>query len=130
MIAIDTNVLVRFIVTDDARQAERARTLIERNDILIPTSVVLETEWVLRGTYEYGPDKIARGLGVVLGLPRVSLGEPEIVRRALSWLQRGMDFADALHLAASGEAEGFATFDKALIRTARRLKSPIDVIEP
>lgn len=130
MIAIDTNVLVRFLVDDDKEQAERARSLISNNDVLISTTVLLETEWVLRGGYEFAPDQIASGLSLVLGLPQVRLCETEVVRIGMQLFKERMDFADALHLAASGDVGRFATFDRKLIRWARRLPLPIDVIPP
>jgi hypothetical protein len=49
MFAVDTNVVVRYLVNDNAAQAARARRLVEREDIFVPLTVLLETEWVLRG---------------------------------------------------------------------------------
>lgn len=42
---------------------------------------------------------------------------------ALDWYEQGMDFADALHLASSAKAVGFATFDEKLVKFARRLQA-------
>mgnify|MGYP006153907789 CR=1 FL=1 len=66
MRAIDTNVLVRFLTADDPRQAQAARGVIEAGKIFIGTTVVLETEWVLRAGYRLSSPEIAaalRGLG-------------------------------------------------------------------
>ena len=52
MIAIDTNVVVRFLVNDDPEQAQRARRLIESEDVFLSTTALLETEWVLRVAYK------------------------------------------------------------------------------
>ena len=52
MISIDTNILVRLFTNDDKKQARFAEQLIENNAIYIAKSVLLETEWVLRYTYE------------------------------------------------------------------------------
>ena len=51
MIAVDTNVLVRFLVRDDAKQAGRAASLIRANAVWISKTVLLETECVLRSLY-------------------------------------------------------------------------------
>ena len=51
IVAVDTNILVRFLVADEPEQARRARELFSLNTILIPTTVLLETEWVLRSAY-------------------------------------------------------------------------------
>jgi len=48
MVAVDTNVLVRLLVNDDARQTRRARALIEREQVFISATALLESEWVLR----------------------------------------------------------------------------------
>ena len=52
MIAVDTNVLVRLLTGDDPAQTQRAVELFAQESILIPKTVLLETEWVLRYSYE------------------------------------------------------------------------------
>ena len=48
MLAVDTNVVVRFLTGDEPAQAERARSIFEREAVLLLKTVMLETEWVLR----------------------------------------------------------------------------------
>ena len=55
----------------------------------------------------------------VAGLPNVELEDAGAVADALAALERGLDFADALHLASSGGATRFVTFDRRLVRRAR-----------
>ncbi len=71
--------------------------------------------------YAYGLDDkaIARVLRDVAGLPNVELEDARAVADALAALEQGLDFADALHLASSGGATRFITFDRKLIRRAR-----------
>ena len=57
IIALDTNVVVRFLTNDDAIQARRARRLIEQNEVVIPLTVLLEAEWVLRAAYGFNRRK-------------------------------------------------------------------------
>jgi len=52
MIAFDTNLLVRLVVNDNEKQAEIAEHLLETNQVFIPYTVLLETEWVLRSIYK------------------------------------------------------------------------------
>lgn len=130
MIALDTNVLVRFLTRDDVGQAEHAKRVIEGSAVFLSKTVLLELEWVLRTAYGYGHDSVAAALRLVLGLPRVVVEDPLGVQRAFAWYMRGCDLADALHLAASGSAERFATFDKMLVRRARALDDAPAVIEP
>jgi len=124
VIAIDTNVVVRFLVNDDRRQAGRARALIDAQDIYVPTSVLLETEWVLRSAYQYSRREVIESLQAFLDLPRVFVQDRDAALAAVHWAQHGMDFSDALHLAGSAECEAFASFDRALRRTAAKLGAP------
>jgi len=118
MIAVDTNVLVRLVVRDDEAQAGRAAALFEQNNIYVCKTVLLETERVLRFSYELDEAAILEALKGVVGLPHVSLEDGPAVAGALDLLAAGMDFADALHMASSREAVQFATFDKRLKRRA------------
>jgi predicted nucleic acid-binding protein len=119
VISIDTNVLVRLLVADDAQQARRARKLVGGNQVLVATTVLLETEWVLRSAYEFKRADIGLALRRFLGLPNVAPNEPAAVTAALNAYDSGLDFADALHLATVSKAEAFLTFDRRLVKAAK-----------
>ena len=121
MRAVDTNVVVRFLTGDDAKQAAKARAVIGREAIFVPRTVLLETEWVLRQVYGHPAAEVIDALRALAGLPGLMLEDPTLTAKALEWAGQGMDFADALHLAASAGCEGFLTFDKALERSASRM---------
>ena len=121
MVAVDTNVLVRFLVRDDRKQADRAASLIGRTSIWISKTVLLETEWVLRSLYGFPPDARAEALRALAGLRTVFLEDELAVSKALDWFQGGLDFADALHLTSAGNSEQFAIFDRKLAQQAKRL---------
>ena len=129
MLVVDTNVVVRYLTNDDTAQAARARRLLAQNDVFVPLTVLLETEWVLRGVFGFAAADVANALRSFAGLPRVSIESPNVAATALEWAQHGLDFADALHLAAAQGHDGFVSFDKALARAARRLGAP-SVREP
>jgi predicted nucleic-acid-binding protein len=129
MIAVDTNIIVRVLTNDDQGQARRAVRLIEKNDILISKTVILETEWVLRHAYGIDSDRIITGLRKLLGLPNVTVEDSWTVFQSLNWHKEGLDFADALHMASSLKASRFATFDKNFIRKISKIKT-IDAMEP
>lgn len=120
MLAVDTNVVVRYLARDHARQTARADELFGTERILILKTVLLETEWVLRYTYGYDRHLIATGLRALGGLPQVLIEDQAAVAQALDWFAAGMDFADALHLSGSGSADQFATFDRKLANFAKR----------
>jgi len=119
MIAVDTNVLVRFLVRDDAGQAARAAELIQSSEIWISKTVLLETEWVLRSLYDFSPQRVAGALRALAGLETIFLEDAGAVAKALNWFEQGLDFADALHLASAGNAKQFATFNRKFARQAR-----------
>ena len=118
MIAIDTNILVRLVTGDDDVQAKRAAALFEREAIFVSKTVLLETEWVLRFSYELTRPVILNALKNAVGLPQVTVEDSPAVAEALALFEAGMDFADALHLASGREAERFATFDERLKKSA------------
>ncbi|HET7054998.1 MAG TPA: type II toxin-antitoxin system VapC family toxin [Thermomicrobiales bacterium] len=129
MIAIDTNVLVRFLVGDDPEQLERAAALVRRNEIFVGLTVLLETEWVLRSAYGATRDEIVVAFRGVAGLRNVNVEAPAILMDAINALEQGMDFADALHLAgaAHASAAAFATFDEDLRKRAGALGRQVRV---
>lgn len=101
-------------------QAERARQLLSQNPIWLAKTVILEIEWVLRSVYGLDANRILDLLESVLGLPRVSAEDAVHVAQALQWARKGLDLADALHLASRDGASGFASFDRKLTRRATR----------
>jgi predicted nucleic-acid-binding protein len=121
MLAIDTNLIVRYLVGDDPGQAARSRKLIDNNDIFVCTTVLLETEWVLRSVYGFSAAQCAKALANFAGLPRVSLEDAVATAKALEWMQRGVDFADGLHLAKAEGCEAFISFDQDLAKAANAL---------
>jgi predicted nucleic-acid-binding protein len=63
MIAVDTNILVRYLTNDDPQQARISANLLNsKEQIWLPKTVLLETEWVLRAVYGLKTDKILQGL--------------------------------------------------------------------
>ena len=118
MLAVDTNVVVRYLTRDDAEQFAKASALIGSNDVYVCTTVLLETEWVLRRGYRFSRQRIIAALGAFAGLPRVTLEDPGLAAKALDWTRHGMDFADALHLAKAQGCEAFVSFDERLAAVA------------
>ena len=129
MRAIDTNVLVRFLTGDDPAQGAKARRLVEAGDIFVATSVLLETEWVLRSAYGFATDRIVQALRDFAGLPGVTLEDPLLAARALDWAAQGLDFADALHLGRAEGCSAFMSFDRRLAKVAGRMAG-VRVVAP
>lgn len=121
MLAVDTNLVVRLLANDDTVQTRRAAALFANEQIFISKTVLLESEWVLRFSYELPPTVILPALRNIIGLPNVIVEQQSEIAEALDGFERGLDFADALHLASSRRAGRFATFDKKLIKRAEKL---------
>jgi predicted nucleic-acid-binding protein len=119
MLAIDTNLIVRYLTGDHPKQSPRARKLIDGQPVFAPITVILEVEWVLRSAYGYRSADIARALRAFAGLSTVTIEDGTIVATALELAEKGMDFADALHLGKSAHCDGLATFDRQLVKAAK-----------
>ena len=123
MLAVDTNLVVRYLTGDHPEQSAKAKAVIDETDVFVGTTVLLETEWVLRSAYGFPASQLAGALRAFAGLPRITLEAPGAVAVALDWMAAGMDFADALHLAAAEGCDAFVTFDHRLGTLERRLGS-------
>jgi predicted nucleic acid-binding protein len=119
MLAIDTNVVVRYLTGDHPRQSTRARKLVAGSEIFLSTTVLLEAEWVLRSVYGYSPIEVIGALRSFAGLPGVSVEEASLVAAAFDRVEHGMDFAGALHLGKAAHCEAMVSFDRRFIRAAR-----------
>lgn len=119
MIAFDTSLVVRIAVGDVPRQKALALKLLEINTILIPKTVLLETEWVLRSRYELGRDEILSFLSYLTESEGVVMEDDGAVHKALDYYGTGADFADAMHLASAGDAPMY-TLDRTFCRKAIR----------
>lgn len=108
---------------DDELQYQKSLEIIQNNNIFIPDTIVLETEWVLRFAYKSKRPDICSALRKLFGLPNVNLVNPNLVAQALQWHELGLDFADALHLAQSQSYAQFYTFDDKLMKRAKGLTS-------
>jgi predicted nucleic-acid-binding protein len=120
--ALDTNVLVRLLVSDDPVQALRAAESIDASAAcFVPITVVLELEWVLRGAYKLPREAVISAFEGLLAIKQVHLEQEVLVRQALAWHRGGLDFADALHLARSEGCGALLSFDRQLAQLAAQL---------
>ena len=120
MPALDTNVLVRYIVQDDAAQLAAAKRLISRcvaegSTLFVPVTVVLELEWVLRSGFAFGKDDVLMTLSSLLSAAELSFESERALEVALQLFRKGSaDFADCLHVSLATQAgeQPLWTFDK------------------
>ena len=128
MRALDTNVLVRALVQDDADQGRRAQACLSAQPVYVPVTVILELEWVLRSRYGYSSKAIADAMEKLAILENAVVGEQDAVVAAARKLRQGWDFADALHHALAAGCEDFATFDTNLARRVGRDNSTAPLV--
>jgi predicted nucleic-acid-binding protein len=134
---LDTNVLARYYVEDQSdapaqRQRIAAQALIEGGQPLaVAKTVLLELEWVLRGYYALPAGDVARVLRHLLGLAHVRIEDRGAVETAVALIDRGLDFADALHHASYRDCDAMASFDdKRFARRAAKLGLAPRVVIP
>jgi len=107
----------RVLTDDDPVQVRSARNLLASDDTFrVSMSVVLETGRVLEAVYDLERSIVSDSLRRFFGLPQVEVDRPHHVADALPWYEDGRDFADAVHLALSQDADRLATFDQARAR--------------
>ena len=123
MRAVDTNILARYYLHDDAVQGRIAADLLTAGDIFVPKTVILELEWVLRYVAEQPEHKVIECLAHLIALPGITVEDRDELEAALSSCRNGIDFADALHLAASKSCSELLTFDdRGYARRAKKLR--------
>lgn len=121
MAALDTNVLVRFLVQDDPVQLAATRKLFRRcteegGSLFIPITVALELEWVLRSTFGFDKATVLRTLSQLLSTFELRFESEGALEMALTRYGEGAaDFSDCLHVALAGMSgeQPLWTFDKA-----------------
>jgi predicted nucleic-acid-binding protein len=113
-IAVDTNILVRAVVRDDAQQSDAATGLMGRAKTLaIAIPCLCELVWVLRSVYRFRAPEISRAIRTLIAAENVEANLPA-VEAGLAMLEAGGDFADGA-IAYEGRwlgAETFVSFDK------------------
>jgi len=120
MKALDTNILVRFLVKDDEYQAEKVFKLLKaaedkRDKFFVPTVVVLELLWVLEFVYEISREDILKAIEDLLSLAILEFENREAVIRFLNLAREyRIDLSDLFIASISKEkgCEKTLTFDK------------------
>lgn len=117
MRAVDTNVLVRLITRDDAKQAAAAEVFIE-GGAWVSHLVLIEASWVLTTVYEVAPSELMTAIEMLLNHKDLTVQDSDVVAQALQQFQAkpSLGFSDCLVLEAARKAGHlpFGTFDRTL----------------
>jgi predicted nucleic-acid-binding protein len=121
MAALDTNVLVRYLVQDDEEQLAAAKKLIRAalragETLYIPITVMLELEWVLRSGFGFNKEQVSTTIASLLATVELTFESELAIEIALAlYNKHSADFADCVHIALSHVAgeHPLWTFDRA-----------------
>jgi predicted nucleic-acid-binding protein len=110
MAGLDTNVLVRWLLDDDARQTASISALLSdvrarAETLFVPTTVALELEWVLRSRYGFDKLTVLKTFGALLETQELDFENEGLLEQTLALYKQGRaDFADCLHASACAVA--------------------------
>jgi predicted nucleic-acid-binding protein len=121
MAALDTNILIRYLVRDDEKQFLQATKLIRGairagETLYVPVTVLLEVEWVLRTSFALSKAEVVAAISRLLSASELSIANETAIESALNLYQNhSADFSDCVHIALSHTAgeSPLWTFDKA-----------------
>jgi predicted nucleic-acid-binding protein len=121
MAALDTNILVRYLVEDDLTQLALAKRLLRKavsdgQTLFVPVTVFLELEWVLRTSFGFTKDAVLETLNGLLASAEMSFESEKALELArLLYAKGSADFSDCVHVALAGQAGELPlwTFDRA-----------------
>ena len=122
LIAVDTNVILRFLTHTPDAQFKSAKALFERGDLFISSPVVFEVFFTLTGmVLAFSDEDALNALEALFSLPGVSVQELAAFEAAISHARHGLPFKDACVLAFSRQADELVTFDRQFSRRAAKL---------
>ena len=121
MRAVDTNVLIRLVTRDDAKQVAAAEAFVARG-AWVPHLVLAEATWVLASVYDRGPDDVATAVEMLLNHEHLTLQDSDAVTAAVASLRKrpSLGFSDCLVVEVARKAGHLplGTFDRDLSKLA------------
>jgi predicted nucleic-acid-binding protein len=105
MAALDTNILIRYLVKDDDAQLAAAKKLIRTalaagETLFVPITVTLELEWVLRSNFKFNKEQVTTTLSSLLAAAELTFESESAAEIALALYKKGnADFSDCVHIA-------------------------------
>jgi len=113
--SLDANIILRVLLNDDEVQSPLARDVMRGPCMILP-SVLQEVVWTMSRGERLPRSSVVGALGVLMRMTTVRLVDEAAVAWAADRFAEGADFADMLHLALSGAASAFVTFDTGIER--------------
>lgn len=114
MVMLDTNMILRYLLDDNAEMASMAEQIIQKGNVWVSIEIMAEVVYVLKGVYGVERQKIGEKL--IDFLNEVSMEEPEVLKLGIkTYAEHNLDFPDCV-LYAYNRVKGYEikTFDKKL----------------
>jgi predicted nucleic-acid-binding protein len=121
MITIDTNILLRYALNDNAKLSVKAKSIIEGNHCFVPLLAIAEMGFVLASVYEASSEQTVTCVKQLMQQANLKFEQENRLLQALTGVEAGVDWFDALLWAASPAQYEFATLDRKFANKATKL---------
>ena len=121
MLTIDTNILLRYALNDNAKLSAKAKDIIEGNTCHVPLLALAEMGFVLGSVYEAKPSEVVAYAKSLMQQRNLRFEHESRVLQALAGIAAGVDWFDALLWAAAPTQHEFITLDKKFASKATKL---------
>ena len=130
MIALDTNILLRFVLDDHESLSPTARRIIGGNDCWISLLAVGELGYALTSVYRSRVDEVVSYCRILMDLPGITIEHERRFAQALDGVDAGIDWYDAMLWASAPAGVAVFTFDKAFSKRASAIGWDVQVRLP
>ena len=116
MIIVDTNIILRYLLNDNAELNKKALDIIDNNDILIPTEVIVEASYILRKNYNVTKEKMFETIQKLLSIENINFQNKDTIELAFKvYTEQNFDMVDCMLFAYyKNENYRIETFDNKL----------------
>lgn len=128
MRAVDTTILTRYVLDDDAVQSPLAAAILD-TPCYASDTVLVETAWLLSSRFRFDRADLAATLRDLVRLPSLTVSDTDLVEWAIDRFAAGADFPDMMHLLSARHADVFVSFEKELAKQAGP-NAPLPIEQP
>jgi predicted nucleic-acid-binding protein len=113
---IDANIVLRYLLQDNIDLSNKAKEIIEDNNIFIPTEVITEIVYVLEKVYSVNRKEINKILSELLSFYNITTNNMDVIKNALKiYSNKKLDFVDTLLISYNNiDKHEIFSFDKKL----------------
>ena len=113
---VDANVVLRYLLQDNEKLSNKAKDVIENNEIFIPTEVIAEIVYVLEKVYAVNRKEINKILSELLSFYNINTNNMDVIKNALNiYSNKNLDFVDTLLISYNNvDKHEIFSFDKKL----------------